>query len=75
MKDIVDSMIGSPGQQHRRTVALERREASPPIYTCLVLIPSGSGTMRLPRSSTLVQGILNGPHATLPASARSPAER
>jgi hypothetical protein len=28
------------------------------------LIPSGSG-MRLPRSSTLVQRILNGAHATL----------
>ncbi|MEX3935911.1 hypothetical protein AB4Y32_29665, partial [Paraburkholderia phymatum] len=41
---------------------MERREASPPIYICLALIPAGSG---LPRSSTLVQRILNGSHATL----------
>ncbi|WP_425469846.1 hypothetical protein, partial [Paraburkholderia sabiae] len=41
------------------------REASPPIYTCLALIPAGSSAIRLPRPSTLVQRILNGSHATL----------
>ncbi|WP_238328209.1 hypothetical protein, partial [Paraburkholderia mimosarum] len=39
----------------------------------LALIHSDSGTMHLPRSSTLVQRILNGPHATL-TLLRSPAQ-